>query len=418
MANKFSYIKSLDGMRGLFALFVVIAHWPLDLPFAPIGWESMQLFFILSGYLITSVLLNEKDKTLALENPRFGGYMKAFMLKRVFRIFPIYFGYLFIMFLVRYGLSDIKFFYNQTVELDTNGIWLMTYLYNLKDIFNHILGWQMAESLFFTHLWSLAMEEQFYVIFPFIIYFTRGKALKIIVLSMIIIPFFTRVFGYPYLNSIAEANNYGEHWAILNVYRNLFFQMDSLAFGAAAAIFNVHQIKNPRLWFYMLLVPLLGAYLYNGYLIMQIADPSVSTLANIFSNGDHLSVLGWLSLMAHPESLNQNYQYAYMFTLVNSVVFLMIVCAIVGKPILKVVFENKAVVYIGKISYSTYVFHLALIQVFFFVIKKFAFVPPPGHLYWLQILYFIVYLAILYFVSHLSYKYYEMYFLRLKSKVK
>jgi len=340
MAKKLSYIKSLDGMRAIFAVAVILTHWSLDLPISPIGWESMQVFFILSGFLITSVLLHERDKTIQHENPRFGGFMKAFMLKRVFRIFPVYFGYLFVMYLVRYGLADVKFFYNQTAELDTNGIWLLTYLYNLKDIFNHMLGWPMAESQFFAHLWSLAMEEQFYVFFPFIIYFIRGKALKITILAMIIIPFFTRLFGYPYLNSIAEANNYGENWAILNIYRNLFFQFDSLALGAAAAIFNVHQIKYPRRWFFGLLTLLIGFYIYNGYQLMQINDPSVAVLANIFTNEDSLSIFGWLNFMGHPEYLKHNFQYVYMFNLVNLVAFFMIVCAVVGQPILKRVFDR------------------------------------------------------------------------------
>jgi peptidoglycan/LPS O-acetylase OafA/YrhL len=418
MAQKLTYIKSLDGMRAVFAFAVILTHWSLNLPLSPIGWESMQMFFILSGYLITSVLLSEREKAFERTDPSFKGFMKGFMIKRAFRIFPVYFGYLLVMYLVRYGLEDSKFFYNQTVELDTNGVWLLTYLYNLKDIFNHLLGWPMVESPAFAHLWSLAMEEQFYVFFPFIIYFVRGRALKITILGMIIVPFFIRLFGYPYLNSIAETNNYGENWAILNIYRNLFFQFDSLALGAAAAIFNVHNIKNPRYWLYGLFALLLVAYSYNGYLILQIVDSKVETLPSIFTNGNSVNFWGLMYLMGHPELLKENFQYIYMFNLVNLVMFFLIVCAIVGQPVLKWLFENRVSVYLGKISYGTYVYHLGLMQFFFFVVKKFAFIPPSGQFLWLQILYFVIYMCTLYFISHLSYKYFELYFLKLKNKIK
>jgi len=418
MSEKLSYIKSLDGLRAFLAFFIVLLHWTLDVPFAPIGWESMQGFFVLSGFLITRILLNDRDKNLHEGGAKFGGFMKGFMLKRVYRIFPVYFGYLIVMYMVRYGMADSKFFYSQTAELDINGVWLWTYLYNFKDIFNHLLGWPMAESKFFAHLWSLALEEQFYIFFPFIIYFVRGKALKITIVAMIIIPFFTRIVGFPYLQAIAEANQYNPQWAILNIYRNFFFQFDSLALGAAAAIFNIHLIKNPRVWFFALLTLLIGAYVYNGYLFMQFEGVNTAILPPHLTSGNKVNFLGLIYVLGHPELLGQYYQYIYMFNLVNWVTFFIIVCAVTNQPILRSVFENNAIVYLGKISYGTYVYHLAIMQVFFFMVKKFLFLPPSGHLLWLHFTYFIVYLGIVYFLAHLSYKYYEMYFLKLKSKIK
>jgi peptidoglycan/LPS O-acetylase OafA/YrhL len=418
MSNKLTYIKSLDGFRAFLAFFIVVTHWPLDLPISPIGWESMQGFFVLSGFLITRILLDDRDKSLHQSEGNFGGFWKGFMLKRVYRIFPVYFGYLILMYLVRYSMADSKFLYSQTAELEINGIWLWTYLYNFKDIFNHLLGWQMAESKFFTHLWSLALEEQFYIFFPFIVYFVRGRALKITIVAMIIIPFFTRIIGYPYLQAIAEANNYSPQWAILNIYRNFFFQFDSLALGAAAAIFNIHHIKNPRIWFFAILSLLIGAYIYNGYLIMQFEGVNTAIIPSFLTNGNKVNLLGLMYVMGHPELLGQYYQYIYMFNLVNWVTFFIIVCAATNQPILRRVFENDAIVYLGKISYGTYVYHLAIMQVFFFMVKKILFLPPPGYFLWLQFIYFIVIMCIVYCVSHLSYKYYELYFLKLKSKIK
>jgi peptidoglycan/LPS O-acetylase OafA/YrhL len=416
MSQQLGYIKSFDGMRGFFALLIIMTHWPLDMPISPIGWEGLQLFFVLSGFLITRILLNERAKPIYQNEVSFGGFMKKFMTKRAFRIFPLYFAYIILMYLVRFGMSDSKFFSGQTAELEVNGIWLWTYLYNFKDFFNHLLGWEMVETPFFAHLWSLSLEEQFYVFFPFIVFFVRGKALKITIVAMIIIPIITRIIGYPYLEGIAEANNYREQWAILNIYRNIFFQFDSLAIGAAAAIFDVQKIKNPRAWLFAIVAILFSAYAFNCYSLTQIADPSVKMLPKMYHDGESLNVLGYIFWMGYPEILKNNYQYAYMFTLINFTAFFMLVCSVQGNSVLKFIFENKVFVYLGKISYGTYVFHFAFMQFFFFVIKKYAFIPPLGHFLWLQVVYFIVYILILYFIAHLSFKYFEMYFLNMKSK--
>lgn len=419
MAEKLGYIKSFDGMRGLFALLIIMAHWSLDLPIAPLGWEGLQVFFVLSGFLITRILLYERDKPKYQESGKFGGFMKQFMTKRVFRIFPLYFGYIILMYLLRYGLGDVKFIANQTSELEVNGIWLWTYLYNFKDVFNHLLGWKMAESPFFTHLWSLALEEQFYVFFPFIIYFLRGRTLKITIIAMIIIPFITRIIGFPYLQAIAEANNYGEDWGILIIYRNIFFQFDSLALGAAAAIFDIKMFRNPRMYLYAILAVIVGLYIYNGYEMMQVVyEGSTAHVPEIFKNGQSSSVWGYINVLGHPEILKDNYQYAYMFTLVNLASFFLIVCSVQGRSVLRFIFEHPVFVYLGKISYGTYVFHFAWMQLFFFIAKKFNLVPPTGQLYWLQITLFVIYVSTLYFMAHLSFKYFEMYFLRLKDKMK
>ncbi|MCB0503143.1 MAG: acyltransferase [Bacteroidetes bacterium] len=415
--QQLSYIKSFDGMRGVFALCVITAHWSLDLPILPIGWEGLQIFFVLSGFLITRILLNEREKPAYRPEGQFGGFMKQFMLKRVFRIFPLYFSYVLLMYALRYGLGDMKFIQNQTAELEVNGIWLLTYLYNFKDVLNHLLGWPMAESPFFTHLWSLAVEEQFYVFFPFIIYFVRGRALKVTIVAMIVIPFVTRIFGYPYLAAIAEANHYGHDWAILNIYRNFFFQFDSLAIGAAAAIFDVSKIKNVRVWFFVVLALIVGSYAYNGYLMMQVVYDNTDHIASIFKTGNSMSILGYINILGHPEMLTFNHQYIYVFSLVNLAGFFMVACSVQRKTVFKFLFESKVFVYLGKISYGTYVFHFAFMQFFLFLAKKFAFVPPSGHMYPVQVLYFLIYLGFLYGLAHLSFKYFEMFFLNLKKKI-
>ena len=78
------YIKALDGLRALAILLVMLFHFYFLLE---VGWIGVQLFFVLSGYLITSILLNSKTDQL-------GDYLKRFYWRRSLRIFPLYYLYL------------------------------------------------------------------------------------------------------------------------------------------------------------------------------------------------------------------------------------------------------------------------------------------------------------------------------------
>src|SRR5690349_85983 len=79
------YIPSLDGLRGLAAILVFATHYG----YFQIGWIGLEFFFVLSGFLITAILLTEPNR-------RLGDYLGRFYWRRLLRTFPPYFGYLFI----------------------------------------------------------------------------------------------------------------------------------------------------------------------------------------------------------------------------------------------------------------------------------------------------------------------------------
>jgi peptidoglycan/LPS O-acetylase OafA/YrhL len=418
MSEKLNYIKGLDGTRGFFALLIIINHWTLCFPISPIGWEVLQLFFVLSGFLITRILLNERNKPVYQAEGKFGTFMKGFMTKRAFRIFPLYFAYILIMYVLRFTLSGkSEFIEINTAELETNGIWLWTYLYNLKDIFNHFLGWPIVESRFFAHLWSLGLEEQFYVFFPILIYFIRGRALKITIIAMIVIPFFTRLFGYNYLQSIAEANNYSDSYAIILVFRNLIFQFDSLALGAAIAIFNLDWIKRVHLWFWLIFVAMFAIHWLHFDAIRNTIDLSHVPFDIFISNGQ-LNLIGYMHVLGHPEYLNVNNQFIYLMPLVNIWCFLLVLSAVRGKIVMAPILEHRFFVYLGKISYGLYVYHFAIILIFLKLLKGVINKNPGDLPYFIQFLLFFVFMAILIFISDMSFRYFESYFLKLKAKMK
>ena len=156
----------LDGLRGLAVLMVVLAHATLfgaertkldsllqALP--SLGWSGVDLFFVLSGFLITRILLATRDSS---------SYYGTFWARRALRIFPLYYLVLAFFLLIAPRVPALA-------ELDRlwragahpQGLWYWLYLSNWKVAFS---GWD-AQSL--SIVWSLAIEEQFYLFWPFVV---------------------------------------------------------------------------------------------------------------------------------------------------------------------------------------------------------------------------------------------------------
>ena len=151
-----SHIPGLDGLRGV-AILLVLVHmlnvleiehgmpaWVFG-RISQIGWTGVQLFFVLSGFLITGILLDTQ---------RSKNYFPAFYGRRTLRIFPLYFSVLTIAFVILPWLGSVP----PAVAADRpHQIWLWTYLSNWAAIFDQ-------GSKAFPHFWSLAVEEQFYLV--------------------------------------------------------------------------------------------------------------------------------------------------------------------------------------------------------------------------------------------------------------
>ncbi|HWK04091.1 MAG TPA: acyltransferase [Puia sp.] len=149
------YVKEFDGWRGLGICFVVLAHY---FPVYFIGsWVFMEMFFVMSGFLITGILLDSKFKK---------NYFKTFFLRRVLRVFPLYYLCLFILFfLVPASWIDLSYYRQHQA-------WFWFYVENWLYALH---GWPEVKAL--RHFWSLAIEEQFYIIWPFVVYLFSPKKL-------------------------------------------------------------------------------------------------------------------------------------------------------------------------------------------------------------------------------------------------
>jgi peptidoglycan/LPS O-acetylase OafA/YrhL len=163
-------IAVLDGLRGIAILLVMVYHFALYGGWRPanglewgayrvatVGWIGVDMFFVLSGFLITGILFEAKGG---------GGFFRSFYMRRVLRIFPLYYGFIACYFL----LAPV--FFAPGGALRDGQLWYWTYLLNV-DIALH--GWPEHNAI--AHFWSLAVEEQFYLVWPLVVWFFGRRAL-------------------------------------------------------------------------------------------------------------------------------------------------------------------------------------------------------------------------------------------------
>jgi len=203
-------IPQLDAVRGLAILVVLMHNISLKYPalysqklFSD-GWMGVDLFFVLSGFLITGILLDTKQSK---------EYFKDFYIRRCLRILPLYYSLIFFMFVVVRFLNPSEF---HAVLQQSSPWW--TYPLFLQN-FVGPLSTNAAGPLGVT--WSLAIEEQFYLIWPLVVRFCPSALLRRIVIAEICIS-----PGLRYYLSLHH----------VNLYTNVFCRLDGLMAGAFLAL--------------------------------------------------------------------------------------------------------------------------------------------------------------------------------------
>jgi peptidoglycan/LPS O-acetylase OafA/YrhL len=171
-------IPQLDGLRAMAVTFVMAFHFlPGVDRFAPLGSIGVRLFFVLSGFLITRILLRSHGRPI-------GDSLRRFYIRRSLRIFPVFYLVLAIAALINIG--PVR---------STLG-WHVTYLTNVY-LFDRG-AWHGSIS----HLWSLAVEEQFYLVWPFLVLsMTERRLAPVIALMVLAAPISRVLIGGP-MNSV------------------------------------------------------------------------------------------------------------------------------------------------------------------------------------------------------------------------
>ena len=237
------FIPELDGVRGLAISLVLLFH--LQVPLFGIGWCGVDLFFVLSGYLITSILLASKGSQR---------YFETFYARRILRIFPLYFSALFVVFCVALPIAW-HFRMARAVPL-TEQLWYWLYLSNWRNASGHII-------YYLSHFWTLAVEEQFYLVWPIIVFLLSRRSLASFCLGIVVVCLLLRsILCWDGANTEL-------------IHRGTVFRMDALAWGGLIALMNSGEELAGRLR------PLLrtGAYVALALLVIILISSGPSALS-------------------------------------------------------------------------------------------------------------------------------------------
>jgi peptidoglycan/LPS O-acetylase OafA/YrhL len=325
-------IAGLDGLRAVAFLIVFFFH-TRNLPF---GWMGVQLFFVLSGFLITDILLRMKESL-----PRRDFFVK-FYGRRFLRIFPLYYFYLILLVVLIFLLPSLKLNL-LNAELGPgylNQIWVAAlYLYD----FFHASAF-FERSRFFTHLWSLSVEEQFYLLWPLLIFLTPREKFKQLCFTAIglglifrlMITLIYRTQALPFLLSDPQQ--------AVNVLP--FSHLDAFAFGAYISRF---ELPRPRLQLLMfsILIPLIG--LFTDFMTKGTISASL---------GYDLPMTGY-------------YKEVWGYTLLNYLFAVLIYC-VARTGLFTNILESPPMRYLGRISYGLYVYHYGVIAIIAAIFHKYG----------------------------------------------
>lgn len=359
------HFPALDGLRGL-AILLVIPHnadvfqagsfWLLGI-LAHLGWVGVQLFFVLSGFLITSNLIDSQGAP---------NYYKAFFARRILRIFPLYYGVLIGVFLI---LPQFMSLPASVAASQNHQIWLWTFLVNWTEPFGGSVEG-------FSHFWSLAIEEQFYLLWPWLVYKRSPRA--ILKLSAILI---VAALAIRCALLLAEARPQV-------LYMFTVCRMDALAAGAAVAAL----VRMPEaaallkkyahcFWVFGIALGIGGAAVTHAYSVHGIGTFSVgyTVLSLCFA---FLVLAG----VARPERSNALYHAVLTLAPLRS---------------------------IGKYSYGMYVFHMLIIVGAGTAIL--GWLKPLAPIFY-PVAYALIIGVLSYVTAFISYHCYEKHFLKLKRR--
>jgi len=324
-------IAGLDGIRAVAFLVVFLFH-TRNLPF---GWLGVQLFFVLSGFLITDILLRMKEKFARRE------FFVKFYGRRFLRIFPLYYFYLALLTALIFLLPvlNLKALHPELNKNFLSQIWVS--LFYLYDFFHASAFFE--RSRFFTHLWSLSVEEQFYFVWPLLIFLTPREKFKRLCLTSIGMGFVFRLVVTLVYRAQLFPFLLPDPQMAVNVLP--FSHLDAFALGAYVSRF---EIPRPRLQ--------LAA--------LSILVPAAGLLTDFLRKGTLTFALGYdLPLAGF-------YKEVWGYALLNYL-FAVLIYNVARKNFLTGILEFAPLRYLGKISYGLYVYHYGVIALTASLFRKY-----------------------------------------------
>ena len=362
-----SYLKGLNGIRFLLAMLVLLGHTQSSLaahgvlffseqPILHKQSLSVEFFFILSGFLLTFLAVGELEKTGTL-------HIRNFFIRRILRIMPLYYWFValnFALFGVIIPLTTGKYHLQYTLS---EGLF-----FHLLFLPNFIIAKYPNSWGPLYALWSIGVEEQFYLFFPFLMPFLLRRKRVLFIFIMITALYFVVYF---YIENAV----FPKDFAILKVFlHTLKFQFMFLG-AAAAVLFAQYKAVIQKLMQYEM------AHLIIWLLFLHV-------------------------LFVIPEN--------YGAHLWHSLVFCALLLSIAAHQSRFFRLEWQPLAYLGSLSYGIYVYHSLVLHVFTTLLYK----KPLLTIYIKNqpLLYYFATICVSIVVAHFSFRYFEMWFLRLKTK--
>ncbi len=363
--NQIKHNPHLDGLRGIAILLVMGFHYFTGFYVLDFGWSGVDLFFVLSGYLLSGRLYPHlNDKKL----------LWKFYFNRILRIVPLYFLFLSIFFICWFAFASQK-------TIDSYSI----YKNNILGFFGFASNWIFIKNIsqsfnHLNHLWSLAVEEQFYIIFPILVISLKSKK-KLLLAGILIlmVVLITRCIYYHYLPNKEE---------YLKLYWNSFFRVDSFLYGFVL---------------YMLIKNGFTLVMKKYFVVLFSLTISLLSLGILFGGTMRLN----------------SFFVTIGFTLIGIFyAFFIFLVEIEENNFLKKITALHFLRQLGKISYGLYVFHWPIYLFGFslinLLVNKLNFNLNPVTI---QLINALFSFTITYFLSKISFQHFESFFLKWKFKL-
>ena len=362
--KKFFYWPYIDFLRFLAVFVVMIVHFfdkvNLNVPGVRYGIYGVDLFFVISGFLITYILLDQRSRNI---KPSL--IYKGFYIKRFLRLFPLY-----------YTLLIISFFIERNHNLNFNftpySLWYFLYTSNFLYVFLH-----QNSRHYLDPTWSLAVEEQFYIFWPLIVIGVKQvKTVYLITAFLILLAFIsTSLFM---------------HYGFAGRYRFLpISNLNTLGTGALLAYFfyfkpdDIHKLFFKR-------IELIVVTSFIGFIFFE-----------------------WR--VAHVNNLFTELSKEFFLIIFASSLLLFSIWNFKDHKIIKWVASQKRLLYLGKISYGLYLLHYPVLS-----LMDYALISSKSRLsFFIQehyAIYFLLFATVTVIIAHLSWNYLEKFFLKFKAK--
>lgn len=346
-----SKLKGLDTLRAIASLVVVWGHIELlkernniDAPsyWGPNGQFAVVLFFVLSGFLITYLIVKEKEKYNDFS-------FKKFYVRRALRIWPLYYLILIISYL---------FFSNHDASIRTIILNLLTFS-NIPPALKS--SWEGS-----PHIWSIGVEEQFYLFWPLIIYYVPKRMMNTFMILFIIIYTILFPHGINKINTLTINNE------VLYSFTLALFSKTKFNCMAMGGVIGYNLAVNSK-W--------LSFFYKNKFIVV---------LSFIIAFGV------WFS----------NYRFGVFSYEVYAILFAIMILGVVKNEFFNI--DNRITIFLGKISYGIYMYHWMVLLLVISIL--------PKNMEYYNFYIYAIGIGLTILISWISYSTYERYFLDLKKR--